>query len=799
MGSFLADIRYGLRGLARSSGFALVAVATLALGVGSTVAIFSVVDAVLLKPLPYREPDRLVRLGSFHPAKNANGIGVSYMDFRDWQARARSFEGLGAGLFSPVVLGASEGAMRVDAAWISTEVLPALGIEPVLGRQFRPEEDREGGPSRVAILAESTWKTRFGKDPAAIGRKVSIDGIPYEIVGVVPDDALFLDGAGLLLPLVNQAFPNRSGRALDAVGRLKPGVTVGGAAAEMEAIGQALAREYPEENAGFSVQVRPLREALVGYRRSALLVFCGAVVLLLLIACANTANLLLARGASRRRELAVRAALGASRARLARQLLAEAGALALVGGAGGLAVAEFLLAAIQKMASGSVPRIETAALDARSVLFALAASGATAVLFGLAPALLGSGHAMAAGLRLSGRSGGERSRTLDGLILVQTSLCIVLLVAAGLLGQSYVRLSSTDAGLRPENVLAAAVSLPRGSYRDQARRTAFLLRLADRIGALPGVRAVGLTGWLPARGSMTMSFSPEGHPKLSRAQSPQAELREISSGTFSALGIPLLAGRGISDGDRTESAPVVVINRQLAERLWPDEPAVGKHITLFLDNTPRRVVGVVGDVRRLDRGGESPSQLYVPLSQDSLFIGIWTVVRAAGDPQALAGAVEKTVRDLDPAVAVSNVKTMRQILAGSVAEPRFRTVLVGFFAGAALLLAAVGLSGVVAYAVSRRRYEIGVRMAVGATPAEVLRLFVGSGMRLTAIGAGAGTVAAAGAARLLGGLLFGVRPWDPATFAAAILVLLSVAALASYFPARRAAATDPLAALRADS
>ncbi len=796
MTSFLADIRYGLRGLLRSRGFAAVAVATLALGIGSTVAIFGVVDAVLIKPLPYPEPDRLVRVGSFHPVKNADGVGASYMDFRDWQTRSRSFDGLGAGLFSSIVLGASEGATRVDAAWISASLLPALGIQPILGRAFRADEDREGGATHVALLTESTWKNRFGADRSVVGRKVSIEGVPYQVVGVVPDDALFLDGAGIVMPLVNQAFPSRSGRALDAVGRLKPGVTLGAAAGEMEAIGKVLALEYPEENAGFSVRVRPLREALVGYRRAALSVFCGAVVLLLLIACANTANLLLARGASRRRELAVRIALGAARRRLVRQLVAEACALALVGGAAGWAVAGLLLTAIQKMAAGSVARIQTAALDGRAVLFAIAAAGATAVLFGLVPALLASGRAMTEGLRRAGRAGGERSRTLDGLILVQTSLCMVLLVTAGLLGGSYVRLSRTDAGFRPERVLSAAVSLPRGAYRDQAKRTAFLLRVANRIGALPGVRAAGLTGWLPARGSMTMSFSPEGHPRLSRAQSPQAELREISAGTFSALGIPILAGRGIGDGDRAETAAVVVVNRHLAARMWPGQPAVGRHLTLFLDNTPRLVVGVVGDVRRLDRGAAAPDQMYVPIAQDSLFVGIYAVVRAVGEPKALAGAVEKAVRDLDPGVAVSSVRTMDEVLSGSVAEPRFRTVLVGFFAAAALLLVAVGLSGVIAYAVSRRRYEIGVRMAVGATPAEVRRLFVRRGLRLTALGALAGVSAAAGAERLLAGFLYGVKPWDPPTFAAAAALLLAVSALASYLPARRAASTDPLAALR---
>jgi predicted permease len=795
---FLADLRYGLRGLRKNPAFSVPAAATLALGIGSTVAIFGVVDAVLVKALPYREPGRLARVGSLHPVKNASGLGASYMDVRDWRERNRSFEKLSGILQTSVVLGGAESAAQVDAAFVSADLLPLLGLEPVAGRHFRADEDREGGPSRVVMLSETVWKSRFGGDRAVVGRKILIDGGPYEVIGVAPDDALWLGGAGVIAPLVNQAFPSRSGRAVDVVGRLAPGVTLMAARRDMESIGRALASEYPEENGGFSIAVQPLQESLVGGGRPALLVLSGAVALLLLIACANTANLLLTRGASRRHELAVRAALGAGRGRLGRQLFAEAAALASIGGAGGLAAGSFLLGGIRRLAAGSVPRIETAALDGRAFLFALAASAATALAFGLVPAALASGRAMAEGLRLSARGGAGSARALDGLVLFQTALCLVLLVGAGLLGGSYLRLARTNPGFSAERVLSLSLSLPRAPYREQAPRNAVLERLIGRIGSLPGVRAAGLIGWLPAGQSMTISFTPEGHPKLTRAQSPQGEVREVSAGTFDALGIPILAGRGIGENDRADARPVIVVNRKLAAKLWPGQPAVGRHITLFMDRLEREVVGVAGDVRRMDRAAATTDQMYVPFAQDSLFIRMSAVVRSDGEPGALAASIEKAVAEIEPGIAVSNVKTMEQVLSGSVAEPRFRTILVGFFAAAALLLASVGLYGVIAYTVTRRRYEIGVRMAMGATPAEVLRLFVGAGLRLAGAGVAAGVLAAAAATRLLAGLLYGVGPTDPATFAAAAFLLLGVALLASFVPARRAATTDPLAALRSE-
>ena len=798
MRSFLTDCRHGFRALGKNPGFAGVAALTLSLGIGATVAIFGVVDAVLVKPLPYRDPERLVRVGFYHPVKNASGIGASYMDTRDLRDRNRTLDGLAGILLSSVVLGGDDGASQADAAFVSADYFATLGIRPLAGRLFRADEDREGGDSHVALLSKSLWKTRFGGERGAIGRALLVDGVPHAVVGVVPDDEPLLDNAAVVLPLVNQAFPNRSGRAVDVVGRLRPGVSLAAARGDLGAIGEALAREYPEDDAAFSVVVTPLHESLFGARRPALAVLSGAVALLLLIACANTANLLLVRGAGRRRELAVRVALGAGRGRLARQLLAEAAALALVGGAGGLAVASGLLAAIRAALTGTVERIGSATLDPRALAFAGAASGATVVLFGLLPALSASGRAVSTRLRSASR-GGESTRVPNALVLVQTGLCLVLLVGAGLLAGSYARLSRTNPGLSPERVLTAQLSLPRGIYaKAPEKRTILLERIAARLRAMPGVRAAGLTGWLPAGGSMTMSFHPEGHPGLTRSASPQSELRDVTPGTFAAFGIPIFAGRDFTDADRAGGTPVAIVNRKLADRLWPGRPALGRHVMLFADRLEREVVGVVGDVRRMDRRAEVPDQIYVPIAQAPLFIGTYAAVRAEGDPAALSAAIERAVHEIDSSVAVSSPRTMTDVLSKRVAEPRFRSALVGFFAAAALLLAAIGLYGVIAYAVTRRRYEIGVRVALGATPAEILRMFVGGGMRLAGAGAAIGLVGALAATRLLAGLLYGVAPFDVPTFAAAAALLLGVACLATIVPARRAAGTDPGIALRAD-
>ena len=784
----------------RSPAFAAVAIAALALGLGANVAIFSVVDAVLVRPLPYPDPERLVRVGSLHPVKNADGIGASYPDWLDWRERSRSFDRLGAVLSSTAVLGLGGGEpVSADIGWVSADLLPALGIEPLAGRLFRPDEDRPGGSTRVLLLSKSLWTSRFGGDRSVIGRTLPLDGSPYVVVGVVPDESLVI-GASVLAPIVNQAFPNRSGRALDVVGRLRPGVSLAAARSEMTSIGRVLESQYPEADRGFSVAVAPLHESLAGGRRRPLAVLFAAVGLLLLIACANIANLLLARGAARRRELAVRAALGASRGRLVRQLLGESTLLAFAGGAAGLAAASGLLSLIHRIAGDSMPLVAAASLDVRAAAFAFGASLATAILFGLLPAVSASRGATSGALHGAGRQVGHgRTRALDTLVLVQTALCLVLLATAGLLATSYVRLSRTDPGFVPDRIVSADLALPTASYRELPRRAALAGRVLERLRALPGVQSAAITRDLPGGRCMTVSFSPEGHPRVSRAESPQAEIRPASGSFFETFGIPILAGRGILDSDDASSAPVIVVNRRLAARLWPGRSALGMHVTLFSDGLERRVVGVAGDVRRLDRGGEAPEAMFVPYAQDLLFNRIAVAVRgeAGGAPLSRA-VVERAVREIDPAVAVSGARTMREVLAARVAEPRLRTILVGSFAAAAVLLAALGLYGVIAYGVARRRAEIGVRMAFGATPGEVRRHVVGGGLRLACSGIAVGLVAALATSRLLSGLLYGVTPADPLVHAGSAGFLLAVAAAASLIPAFRASRTDPVVALRSE-
>ncbi|MDQ2871021.1 MAG: ADOP family duplicated permease [Acidobacteriota bacterium] len=801
--SFLRDLRIAVRTLSRSSGFTFLAVGILALGIGAGVSIFSVVDAVLVKALPYPAPERLVRVGSLHRLKNAIGIGASYADYLDWRTRSRSFERLGGFVTGPAIVTVRGAATRTDAAWAAPDALAALGIRPIAGRLFTEEEDRAGGRLHVALISEDLRASSFGSQPLSRGLTLVVEGTTYEVVGVIPKEPLLLENARVVLPLYNVWYENRSGRAIDVVGVLKRRATIQRARAEMGEVARSLEREYPEADRGFGIAVVGLRESLFGDLAPVLRVLSGAVLLLLLIACANVANLLLARGSARRRELAVRAALGASAGRLARHLFAETLAIALAGAGAGVVVAEGLLSLVRSLAEESSPRIAAAAIDARALGFAAGAALCTAVLFGLVPALSGARRAIFEGIGASGRSpsgGRERSRALDALVLVQTALCLMLLVGAGLLGGSYLRLSRTETGIASENVLSLSVAVSAGGQGDAGSQARFFRRAIERVKSLPGVRQAAAASTLPGEGSMTLSFWPEGHPRLSRAQSPQAEIRGISPGFPETIGMPILAGRGFTEADREDSAPVIAVNRAFAAHYWPGADPIGKRIMTFSDRRERTVVGVVGDVRRLDRGGAAAEGMFLPLAQDASLPrrGVNLVLRTAGNAAAGAAEVERAIHELDPAVAVWGARTMRDVLSRAVAKPRFRTVLVGLFAASALLLACAGLYGVISYGVARRRYEIGVRIALGATPSGVLRIFLARGFRLAAAGVVVGSLGALAAGRLLSGLLYGVHPADPATYAGAAALLLVVSFAASLVPAMRAAGTDPLTALRSE-
>jgi putative ABC transport system permease protein len=800
---FLRDVRLAVRTLSRSSGFAALSISILALGIGAAVAIFSVVDAVLVKPLPYPAPRALVRVGSFHPVKNANGIGASYADYLDWRSRARSFETLGGFMTGPALVTVRGAARRTDAAWADPGLISALGIRTIAGRSFDRGEDGPGGRLHVAMISEEFRASAFGSEPFAPGRTLLVDGSPYEVIGVFPKDSLLLESAGVVLPLYSAWYENRSGRALDVVGRLRKGVSVAAARADMSAIARSLEHEFPESDRGFGISVVPLHQSLFGDLAPALRVLSAAVGLLLLIACANVANLLLARGSVRRRELAVRAALGASRGRLTRHLFAETLVIALAAAALGALVAGGVLSIVRSLAQESAPRVVDASVDVRALAFAAAMALATALLFGVLPSVAAARRAIFEGIGVTNRShaaGRETSRALDFLVLIQTALCLVLLVVAGLLGGSYLRLARTDPGLASERILSVSVALPRGNGRGAAAQTRFLERALARVRSLPGVQRAAAASALPGEGSMTLSFSPEDHPRVSRAQSPQAEVRSVSPGLPDALGMPILAGRWFTDADRSDSPAVIVVNRAFAARYWPGKDPIGKRVMTFSDRLERTVVGVVGDVRRLDRGGYAPEGMFLPFAQDAQLPvrGAALVVRAASNARVTSSELERAIHEVEPGAAVWGARTMQEVLSRAVARPRFRSVLVGLFAAVALVLVCAGLYGVVSYGVARRRYEIGVRMALGATPRGVLGIFLARGIRLAAAGVVLGSVGALAAGRLLSGLLYGVGAADPATYAGAAGVLLAVSVVSSLGPAMRAASTDAVKALNSE-
>ena len=803
MTSFLRDLRLAARTLSRSPAFTALAVGILALGIGASVSIFSVVDAVFVKPLPYPRAGSLVRVGSFHPVKNADGIGASYADYLDWRSRSRSFEALGGFMTGSVVVRVRGTAIRTAAAWAAPELLAVMGMRPVAGRSFDAGDDGPGGHLHVALISEDFQRSSFGAAPLESGSTLLVDGTPFEVIGVVPSDGLLLDKAGVVLPLYNAWYENRSGRAVDVVGRLRSGVTVAKARAEMAGIARSLEREFPEADRGFGISVVPLHESLFGDLAPVLRVLSGAVALLLLIACANVGNLLLARGSVRKRELSVRAALGAGLGRLARHLFAETLVIALAAGALGAVAAGGILSLVRSLGEETAPRIAGAAVDGRALAFAGAAALFTTLLFGVAPAMAAAREAVAdrtGGWTRSGGPGREGSRALDAFVLLQTALCLVLLVAAGLIGGSYLRLARTDPGFSGREVLAVSVSLARGGRPDAVGQAAFFERAVARVKALPGVAAAAAVSGLPGEGSMTLSFWPEDHPRLSRAQSPQAEIRSMLPGLPDVIGMPILAGRGFTDADRADSAPVLLVNRAFAARYWPGKDPIGKRVMPFSGRVERTVVGVVGDVRRLDRSGAAAEAMFFPLTQDPFLPmrGATLVVRPTAKAPANAAQIERAIHEVDPGAAVWGARTMGDVLSRAVAKPRFRTVLVGAFAGAALLLVCSGLYGVISFGVTRRRSEIGVRMALGASPRGVLGFFLARGVRLAAGGVLLGSAGALAFGRLLAGFLYGVGPADPATYAGAAVLLLGVSAAASLVPALRAASTDPLEALRSD-
>jgi putative ABC transport system permease protein len=805
METLLQDIRFGVRVLRKSPGFTAVAVIALALGIGGNTAIFSAVNAVILRPLPYAAPDRLVFVRETSWQPSTKGTTASWPNYADWRDQSSTFEGLAAAYISNYNLKADTGVERVSGAAVTANTFATLGVDPLLGRAFLDEEDRPNGPS-VAVLGHGLWQRRFGGNPEILGRTIDLEGKQTTVVGVMPKGFEFpieSERADLWVPLAGdeEALP-RGAHFIEVVGRLKDGVTIDQAKGDLAAVAERLGQQYPDTNENRSVLVFPLHDWVVGDVRDSLLLLLGAVGFVLLIACANVANLLLARARARQREVAIRLAVGAGRLRLVRQFLVESLLLAIAGGAVGLLLATWGSDILAAAGPKDIPRLNEAGADWTVLLFTLGVSALTGIVFGLAPAIQLSRPELADSLKgTDPRSGGAGSRIRSALVVSEVALALVLLVGAGLMLASFARLIDVKPGFDPEQVLTAHVSLPDVRYEKIEQQIAFGDEILTRVRALPGVEAAGVATTLPLSGnSLALSLKlNDGVPR-----DPKERLSvgydAISPGYFEAMGIPLREGRDFAEQDRASAPNVVVISESVARKYWPNESALGKKLTIGIsidDNPPpeREVVGIVGDVKHGGLDATKAERVYSPYAQTP-WTSMAVAVRSQGDPAALSGAIRREVLGIDDGLPVYDVTLMRGVVGSSVARPRLVASLFGAFAAVALLLAAVGIYGVMAYTVSQRTHEIGIRLALGARPVDVLRLVVGQGMGLAGLGIAIGLAGAFGVTRLMSSLLFGVSATDPVVFASIAALLAAVAFAACYLPARRAARVDPVTALR---
>jgi putative ABC transport system permease protein len=823
MDTLLKDIRFGIRSLSKRPAFAVIAIITLAIGIGANTAIFSVVDATLLRQLPYPEPQRLVMLWSTGKGQMSSCVP----DYHEWRDQNQVFEGLGAYWFGDFNLtGDNQNAERVQGAFVTTNFFSVLGVNPVLGRGFQAA-DEQFGQHRVVLLSHELWERRYGADPQLIGRNMLLGGVPYTVIGVMPQGMAFLDNSPkpeLWTPLSFAAGDNmatRNNYFLRLVGRLKPGVSIEQANADVNTI----ARRMSDDFKGITGAVVPLREQIIGNVRRPLLVLLGAVAFMLLVACVNVANLLLARAAAREREFAVRAALGAGRARIIRQLLLESVPLGLLGGGAGLLLAVWGLELMKSLLPSSLPRYNTISIDARVLGFTLLASMLTVVIFGLLPAFHAARNEMRDGLNEGGRSGiGSRrsSRLRAGLVVTEMALALILLVGAGLMMQSFFNLRHVDTGFSATNVLTMRIPLPKAKYPvpqepndPPPAALSFFNQLLERTQALPGVESAGVTNILPlgVGNGVGKMFSVEGHPLATSLEHvPVVGLELVSPNYFNTLGIPLRRGRGFTSSDRAGAQQVAVINETVARRSFPNEDPLGKTIWLgppesllagirSPDNpfVRRTVVGVIADVKSDSLDTAAGAEVYVPLEQyrgEGWDNTLMLAVRSSLPTDRMVAAIREQVRALDRDQPVTGIATMDERVSRTLSEPRFNTLLLGLFAGVAMLLAALGIYGVMSYVVTQRRPEFAIRMALGAHGSDVLRLVIGQGMKLTLIGVGTGLLGAFALTRLMQQLLFGVSAADPLTFAVIALLLALVALVACWLPARRATKVDPLVALR---
>jgi putative ABC transport system permease protein len=794
------DASYGLRMLLKKPGFTLTAVITLGLGIGATSTIFSFVNGILLRPLPYQDSGRLVALDETALKRGVASMGVSFPNFLDWREQNLAFTGVGAYISGNYTLTGSGEAEQLSGADISYNTFEVLGVAPILGRTFTAEEDRPGN-DLVVILGHSLWERRFGAKPDIIGQKITLLNRPLTVIGVMPPDFKFPEVADLWVPLaLDTTTWTRNDHGLSAIARLKPGVTFEQAQSDMTAVARRIEEANPVTNEGLGVSVIPLRDGLVGDYHNALLILMGVVGLVLLIACANVANLLLARASARAKEVAIRTALGAGRWRVFRQLLTESVVLGLMGGALGLTMAfwglDLLLAAIPI----DFPFWMKFDLDGRVLGFTTGVALLTGLIFGAAPALQASRVDLNEALKEGGRdvSGAGRHRLLRSLVVAEVALSLVLLIGAGLMMRSFMRLQGANPGLNPENLLTLQVDLPGAKYNTPEKRRTFYKELLERVGALPGVEEAGAVSNLPlGDGAWGRSLTVEGFPVLPVGQAPMINHCVITPNYFRAMGVPLLMGRDFTHADTSESLRVTVIDERLAREYWPNESPLGKRVRFGPpeDNEPwHTVVGVVGAVKHESLSLTRTETVYLPHAE--ITVDDMALAVRAANPENLTPAIRGQVKAMDPDLPIINVRTMSEVVSRSVWQPRLYTILFGVFAAVALALASIGVYGVMAYSVSERTREIGVRVALGAQRRDVLKLVVAQGMTLTLIGAGIGLGAALALTRLMQTLLFEVSATDPLTFAGLAALLSAVAMLACYLPARRAAKVDPMIALR---
>ncbi|MCI0573287.1 MAG: ABC transporter permease, partial [Myxococcaceae bacterium] len=804
MDTLLQDIRFGLRLLRQSPGFTLAAVLTLALGIGANTAIFSVVNGVLLKPLPYQEPERLVFIHESSPSFPE--MSVSIPNFLDWRARQRTFTDLAAFRTGSFDLTGAELPERLTARLASASMLPLLGVQPALGRAFTAEEDTLGGP-RVVMLSHGLWLRRFGADPRVLGRTLTLSGEPYTVVGVLPEDFHFYTARDVWVPLARsdaKLFEQRGNHpGLYVVGRMKPGVTFAQATADLGSIGHALQEEHPDSNGAGKVLPRTevLHESLVEDVRPGLVALVAAVACVLLIAAINVANLLLARGTVRQRELTIRAALGAGRGRLVRQLLVESSLLALMGGGLGLLLALWGVDVLAGLRPDSIPKVADFSIDGRVLGFTLLLSLGAGLLLGALPALRGSQVSLAGTLKEAGAGARRfRGRARDALVVAEVALALVLLVGAGLLMRTFLQLRGLELGFDPKGMLTLSMSAPESRFPSPDSLRAFPERVLERLQAAPGVRGATYSNGLPIAGFSENGFKVVGAPPPAPGEPQHAAFFITAHNYLEVMGIPLLEGRGFRPTDGKGNALVMVVDEVLAKRFFPGRSAVGQRLSLGGDKFQPEIIGVVKHVVAYGPGESEPApyQFYMPFQQvpdeflPAVGRGLGVVVRGEGKAEALVPLVRSEFKALDPDQALASIKPMEQLLAESLGPREFVLGLVGLFAALAMVLAAVGIYSVMSYVVAQRTREMGIRIALGAARADILRLVVGHGLVLAVAGVGVGVLASVGLTRLLGSLLTGVSATDPLTFGAVALALGGVAVLACWVPAQRAVRVDPV-------